>query len=113
MGISSMRQSDGISQEAPLGALLGDVAGHAQGIVRAEIQLAFAQVRHEVQTVARRVALQGGAIMFVLLSAIALMIAGALALSTVVVAWMAVLITAGAAMVVALVLFGLARRGSA
>jgi hypothetical protein len=112
MGISRMQQSDARSADAPLGELLGDVAGHAQGIIRTELQLAFAQVRQELHGAARRVAIQAGAIGFGLVGAIGLLIAGALALTAVVTAWLAVLITAGVALLIAVAMFAAASRGS-
>ncbi|GAB1343442.1 phage holin family protein [Gemmatimonas sp.] len=96
-----------------MGELFADAAGHAQGIVRAEVRLAFAQMRNELQAVARRLTLQGGAVFFAFAGTIALMIAGALALHLVVAAWLAVLIIGGVTLLMAVVLFGVAGRSSA
>jgi len=102
-----------ISRDVPLGELLGEVAGHAQGILRTEVRLAFAQFREEMSEGARRTVLRAGAGVFLLLGMICVLIAGTLALSMVVAAWMAVLITGVVAFFLALLLLMAAKRSSA
>lgn len=106
----SVQRSDLLVPHQPLGELLGDVAGHAQGIVRTEVRLAIAQVRDELSEGARRVTLLGGASVFALVGCLLLLIAGAMALATIVAAWLAVLIIAGVAFLASLILLGLGGR---
>lgn len=113
MDRSLVHRRDGIAGDVPFGELLGDVAAHAQGIVRTEVRLALAQFREEMRGGARRTALRAGAGGLVMTGMIFLLISGALALSTVMAAWMAVLITAGAAFFVAFLLLIGTRRASA
>jgi uncharacterized membrane protein YqjE len=100
------------SPNVPLGELLGDVAGHAQGIVRAEVRLAFAQVREEVSTGTRRVVLRSSAALFALLGVIMMLVALVLGLSTMMAAWLATVIAAGIVLLVSVILLGIAARSS-
>lgn len=97
----------------PLGELLGDVAAHAQGIVRAEVRLAIEQARAQVDSGVRTVALFGGAAVIGVLGIALLMVAATLALATVVAVWLAALIVAVAALAIALALAVTARSTSA
>jgi uncharacterized membrane protein len=109
MDTRSIPRGDRVETVVPLGALLGDVAGHAQEIVRTEVRLAVAQARAELTNGARRVSLLGGASVLAVIGVVMLLIAGILALSTVMVAWMAVLIAAGVAFLLSVILLGAAR----
>ena len=113
MAYSSIRRSDRLSPDVPLGELLGDVAGHAQGIIRTEMRLAFAQARHELSIAARRMAFLASASVFVFVGVVLLMVAGVLVLSTLVATWIAVLITAVVSFLVAFVLLRVAARAQA
>lgn len=109
MEARSIPRGDHVATIVPLGALLGDVAGHAQEIVRTEVRLAVAQARTELTDGARRVSLLGGAGVLAIVGVVMLLVAGIMALSTIIVAWMAVLIAAGVAFLLSLGLLGAAR----
>lgn len=109
MDISSIRRSDRLSPDVPLGELLGDVAGQAQGIMRTEVRLAFAQARQEVSVAARRVALIASASVVLFIGVVLSIISAVLVLSTLMATWMAVLIIAAVAFIVAFALLGAAR----
>ena len=94
----------------PLGQILGDVAGHAQGVVRTEIQLAVAQVRDEVSAGARLAIFMGGAGVVAVVGLVLLFAACALFLATMFAAWVAVLIVAALALATALLLLMVARK---
>jgi len=93
----------------PVGALLADVAEHTQAIVRTEVRLAVAQARAEVTEGVRRVSLIGAGGVLAVVSVVLLLIAGIFALSTVMVAWGAVLLAAGAAFLLSVALLVAAR----
>lgn len=109
MDTRSIPRGGRVETVVPIGALLGDVAGHAEDVVRTEVRLAVAQARAELTDGARRVSLLGGAGVLAIVGVVMLLIAGILALSTVMVAWMAVVIAAGVAFLLSVVLFGVAR----
>jgi uncharacterized membrane protein YqjE len=96
----------------PIGDLLSDVAGHAQGIVRAEVRLAIEQAREQVNAGVRRVAFLGGAALFGTLGVVLLSVAAIFALATVVALWLAVLIVAAVVLVAAFALVAAANRPS-
>jgi len=96
----------------PIGELLSDVAGHAQGIVRAEVRLALEDMSERVSGGVRRAAFLGGAAVFGVLGVILLLVGAMLALATVVALWLAAVIVAAVAFVGALMLIAAARRPS-
>lgn len=109
MDTRTIARGDRVETAVPLGTLLGDVAGHAQEVVRTEVRLAVAQARSELTDEARRLSLLGGASVLAAIGVVMLLVAGVLALQTVIVAWMAVLIAAGVAFLLSVVLIGAAR----
>ena len=86
--------------ERSIAAVLTDIVGNVQQIVRAEIRLATLEVRHEVVKARRSATLLtiGGAIAVLALAF--LLLACVYALATVVAPWIAALIVAAAAAVV-------------
>jgi len=87
-------------RERSIGAVLADIAGNAQEIVRAEIRLAKTEVRAEISTAGRGamfLAAGGGA---ALLALGLVSIAGVLLLATVVALWIAALIVAAGVAVI-------------
>ncbi len=86
--------------ERSIAAVLTDIVGNVQQIVRAEIRLATLEVRHEIGKARRSVTLLiiGGAIAVLALAFV--LLACVYALATVVAPWIAALIVAAAAGIV-------------
>ncbi len=86
--------------ERSIAAVLGDIAGNIQELVRSEIRLAKAEAKAEVSTAAKGATLlaAGGGVSLVALAFLSL--AGVYLLATVMALWIAALIVAAAAAVI-------------
>lgn len=86
--------------ERSIAAVLGDIAGNIQEMVRAEIRLAKAEAKAEVGTAARGATLLAAGGGMAVLALAFLSLAGVYLLATVVALWMAALIVAAVAAVI-------------
>jgi uncharacterized membrane protein len=86
-----------IEGERSIAALLKDIVGNLEQIVRAEIRLAKAEVRQEVDRARRGATLLIGGVAVAVLALPFLLLAGVYGLATVVAPWIAALIVAAVA----------------
>ena len=93
----------------PVGELLGDVAEHAQEVMRTEAQLAVSQVKDGIEGALPKVALTGSAWLLVTISGVLLLVAGVLFLATLMAAWAATLIVGAVVGVGALIMLRVSR----
>jgi uncharacterized membrane protein YqjE len=93
-----------------MGTVLSDIVGNLQGIVRAEVRLARAEIKEELASARRgTILLTGGAVVLVL-SVGLILLALVYALATVWPAWAAALTVAGVAGIVGAVLLSAGRK---
>ena len=96
--------------ERSMGGLLSDIVGDLQGIVRAEVRLARAEVKEELASAKRgAMFLAGGAVVLVLCVGL-ILLALVYALATIWPAWVAALAVAGLAGVVGAALLTAGRK---
>lgn len=98
------------SQEASLGALLGNLVSDLQDLIRGEIRLARQELKEEAQSAAIGVGLMAGAGVFALVGMIFLGFTLTYALMRVVPDWAAALIVAALILAGALLLFAIGRQ---
>jgi peptidoglycan/LPS O-acetylase OafA/YrhL len=95
-----MRMADGNGGNG-LGAAAGRVADHARRLVSLELELARAELKRKVGTMALGIGLAAGAAVFGLLGIVLLVATVAAALTLVLPVWAAVLVVAAAALLLA------------
>lgn len=93
----------------PVSELLGNAAEHAQEVVKAEAQLAVAQVKEEVQEAMSKAVVSAAGFLLATVALVLLLVAAVLYLATLMAAWAATLIVGAVVAVGAVIMFAVTR----
>jgi len=100
---------DNVERDRSFGELVQDILSNVQSIIRAEVRLAKTEMKEQLATGRTALALVGGAAVFSFFALALLIVTATLALSTIVAAWLAALLTGIATGILGLALWRMGR----